>query len=120
MASREHPRYANFDWPDYEFREYPMMVYPGATDQKKPYGPDGKPLKGVIVNSAEEAAEALMGDEAPALVPTDSPGTSRLETEEDRKLSAIAQAEALGVQVDKRWGLAKIEAAIDEHVAAAG
>lgn len=119
MAFKEHPRYANFEFPDYEFHEYPMMVYPGAPDQKKPYHPDtGKRLKGVVVANEEEMRRVLgdPDDTAGARVAAGSPDTQRLESPEDLKEKAIRQAERLGVKIDKRWNIERIEAAIDQHV----
>lgn len=118
MANREHPRYQSHEWPDYEFNEYPMMVYPGAADQKKPYGANGKPLAGIVVNNEAEFREALGLDEdgkAPATV--EDKGVTRLKTEADEQADLLAEAEVLGVKVDKRWGLAKLQDAIDTHKA---
>jgi hypothetical protein len=114
---REHPRYASMDFGDYEYQEFPMMVYPGAVDQKKPYGADGKALKGIVVQSEEERDQVLgLGAyakaEPPAMV-TDS-GKERLRTAEDDRLELIAKAEALGLQIDKRWGAARLEEAISQ------
>jgi hypothetical protein len=112
--AREHPRYASMEFPDYEYREYPMMVYPGAPDQKKPYDPKtGKPLKGVLVENDEEYARVMAKDAE--LVPTISPGVQRVQTAEDEKEALLVRAAQLGVQVDKRWGIAKIQDAIDNH-----
>lgn len=126
MARREHPRYETTDWEDYEFREFPMMVYPGAKDQSKPYGSNGKPLKGIIVQNAAEAREALgldepeEGEKAPApkksaTVPTGAKNVDRLRNEDDDKADALAEAEVLGLKVDKSWSVARIQDAIDTH-----
>jgi len=114
---REHPRYASMDFGDYEFHEFPMMVYPGANDPRKPYGADGKPLKGIVVQSEEERDQVLglgaYAEKAPPEMVADS-GKERLRTPEDDRLELIAKAEALGVQIDKRWGAARLEEAISQ------
>lgn len=136
MAKREHPRYENTEWPDYEFREYPKLVYPGAPDQSKPYGANGKPLKGIQVNNPEEEREALGldapegGEEADPkerrvststragkTMQTSAKGVDRLRNEADEKEEMIAEAEALGVQIDKSWSPARIADAIETHKA---
>lgn len=112
---KEHPRYTNFEWPDYEFREFPMMVYPGAPDQKKPYGRDGKPLKGVLVNDEAEYAQVMGDGGTAATVETSASGVSRVRTEADQKAALVEEAETLGVTFDKRWSVARIQDAIDAH-----
>lgn len=124
--AKQHPRYEGTDWPEWEFREFPMMVYPGAADQKKPYGDDGRPLAGVIVNTPEEADAALgIVREAPEpevkapakpveFVPAENTaGVQRVKTPEDEREELLAEAEQLGVVVDKRWSVARIQDAID-------
>jgi hypothetical protein len=129
MAKREHPRYENMEWPDWEFQEYPMMYYPGAPNQKKPYihAPGsvdhGKPLKGVIVNNDEELKSLIEADRRAAageesgieLTATSAKGVSRVRTEADVKAELIEHCEAAGVTFDRRWGIAKLQEAIDEH-----
>lgn len=142
--AKEHPRYEGTEWGGWEFQEFPMMVYPGAPDPKKPYDKHGKPLPGVIVQNVEEAAAVMPkpeAEEAPAgaeaLAPVaeapapvaevpaapvatveTSPGVSRLETDEDVKVRLLAEAERLGVTVDKRWGVGRLQDAIDSADAA--
>jgi hypothetical protein len=95
------------------------MVYPGAKDPSKPYDSRGKPLRGIQVANAEEERQALgLADEdtpKPTLVPTSAPGTSRVQTPEDEKAQLIQEAEVLGVTIDKRWSVARIQDAIDTH-----
>lgn len=137
MGKREHPRYENTEWPDYEYREYPKIVYPGAKDQSKPYGANGKPLRGIQVNSEEEEREALGleddGAEAETAAPTtarkngaqrggatvstSARGVERLRTEEDEKNDLIEEAETLGIQFDRSWSPARLQDAIDTHKA---
>lgn len=123
--AKEHPRYANMEWPEYEYREYPKMVYPGAKNPAKPYDAKGRPLRGILVKDEAEEAE-VMGEPAPQqereperetgrLVPTGSANVERLKTPEDEKAELIERAGVLGVQIDKRWSIAKIQDAIDTH-----
>lgn len=112
---REHPRYAAMadHWPDYEYNEYPRMAYPGAPDPKKPYDAKGKPLKGVLVENDDEYNRVMAKDAE--LLPTISPGVQRVQTQEDEREALIVRATQLGVQFDKRWGLARLQDAIDSH-----
>jgi len=108
------------EWPDYEFQEYPKMVYPGAKDQNKPYVTKpgrafGKPLGGILVNNEEEERQALSlpDEDDDSLIETGAPGTRRLVTEDDERTALIERADVLGVQVDKRWSTARLTAAIE-------
>lgn len=124
MARREHPLYENADWDDYEFREFPMMIYPGAKNPRVPEYwsaeddiPRGKragELKfvGVTVENDEELDRVLGG--AKTLT---QGNVTRVETEEDERLGLIVKAGQMGVQVDKRWGVSRLKAAIDEAAA---
>lgn len=119
--AREHPRYANMEFPDYEYREFPMMVYPGAPDQKKPYGKNGRPLRGVIVNDEAEYAKVMTAEAGakPVLVSTGAAGVERVQSAEDERLAALKNARELGIpNVDGRWSLARIESAVDAYTAA--
>src|SRR4051812_22663121 len=111
--AREHPRDASMEWEEWAFKEFPMMIYPGAPDPKKPYDAKGKVLPGIIVNSPEEADAALGIDRseepaAPApkaaaarrLVPGPTKDTQRLSNDEDDRKELLEEAEALGVQID--------------------
>lgn len=121
MARKEHPLYENAEWPDYEFREFPMMVYPGARSPKNPEYfseddelPRGKhvgDLKfvGVIVQNDEELDRVLGG----AKTVTEA-GVTRVRTEEDDRQALIVKASQMGIQVDRRWGVSRLQTAIDE------
>lgn len=109
--AKEHPRYAETEWEAWEFREYPMMVYPGAKDQARPYDERGRPLPGVLVQNADEARQA-MGLEV-STVATSSKGVARIETDDDSRERVIAEAKALGIKFDKTWSVARIQDAID-------
>lgn len=126
--AKEHPRYQFTEWPDYEFHEFPMMVYPGADDPLKPYDAKGKVLPGVIVNNAAEADTALGIDrseepeagapepkpKAGKAVPSASPGVSRMETEDDQHTALNEEAATLAIpKFDKSWSLARKQDAID-------
>lgn len=129
MARKEHPRYESTEWPDYEFHEFPMMVYPGSKDGGKT--PDRDPSRPgkflqtpVTVNSEEERRLALDID-AP-VEPEREPertrtlvdagnGTQRLQTPEDERNDLMERLDTAGVQFDRRWGLARLQDAWDEH-----
>jgi hypothetical protein len=129
MARREHPRYENTEWPEYEFREFPMMVYPGSKDGGKTPDPDprrpGKFLQEAVTVASEDERRAALdlapaepesapAPKAPKLVQTGSKGVSRLETPEDERTALLQAAETAGIMVDKSWSTARIQAAIDE------
>lgn len=141
--AKENPRYEHTVWPDWEYREFPMMVYPGAADplvaEYITEGPrKGQPIAGVIVKDAAEADEVLGIDrtdgaaaapapkpEAPRyspkkkIVPTDSPGVSRVSTVADEHAELDAEAERLGIpKFDKSWSPARKQDAIDTFKAA--
>ena len=123
--AKEHPRYADTEWPAWEFREYPMAVYPGSSDggRTPDPNPDWNPgqkhskrwlQECVIVQNEEERLQVLGGD---AKTVTDSSGAQRVATEADERAALIAEADRLGVVIDKRWSLARIQDAIDSHKA---
>lgn len=124
--AKTHPRYAEMEFPDWEFHEFPMAVYPGSADGGKTPDRDhrGQPRQqAVIVQNEEERRTVLEIAEAVAPEPAFTPaaklvsegGVQRLATEADERADLISQAEVLGVQIDKRWSLARIQDAIDEH-----
>lgn len=114
MARREHPRYENMEWPDWEFREYPMMVYPGAKDIRVPeYHKDGKLAgklvhPGVIVQHDGELEKVLAGE-----IELNESGTGLI-TDEDVRGGLIQELTRLGVQFDRRWGIEKLQNALDD------
>lgn len=105
--AREHPRYEATEWPEYEFREFPMVYYPTASDQMKPYDSKGKRLDGVTVQNQEEL-DRLLSNTA-ELQRTSSPGLKRVQTVEDAHAEAVVEAGQLGVKIDRRWGLERIQ-----------
>jgi len=119
MAYKEHPRYALTQWPEYEFHEFPMMVYPGAADPRVPeYSEeDGRKLKfpGVTVANQEEL-DKLLGGGAETIRDGDK---VRVKSEDDERAELLQEAEHLGVSVDKVWSTARIQDAIDTKKAAA-
>lgn len=133
MARKEHPRYENTEWPDYEFHEFPMMVYPGSADGGKTPDADpskpGKFLQTPVTVHDEAERRAVLEidtpvDPEPARAPSralvdNGDGTQRLQTAEDERNELISKLETAGVQYDKRWGLARLQDAWDEHARAA-
>lgn len=116
MAKREHPRYENMDWPDWEFREFPMMIYPGAPDPRVPvYHTEGRQrgklkFAGLVVNDEDELARALAEGEDVATITED--GRQRLTTAEDDRQALIAECDERGLKIDRRWASARLEDAI--------
>lgn len=119
--AKTHPRYAQMEFPEWEFEEFPMMLYPGAKDPRKPeYHAEGKRkgslvYPGVIVQDEEEAKALLAGT---VTAVTDTRGAMRLETHEDRMSDLHAEASRLGITFDKRWSETRLQAAIDDAKAA--
>lgn len=105
--AKEHPRYANTEWPDPEFQDYPRMVYPGGLDSKVPAAqvkrllPGAKPgpNQGVIVNDPEEERIVMAG--------------GVIVREGDEKAELLNRAERLGARVDKRWGVEKLREVVE-------
>jgi hypothetical protein len=79
------------------FREYPKWVRPD--DGREPF----------IVHSAEHEAAAL----PPPSVPTNDKATTD-------KAALRRDAESLGIEVDGRWSVERIQTAIDTHLAKDG
>lgn len=134
MARREHPRYENTEWDEYEYREFPMMIYPGSKDGGKTPDPNPR-LPGQFlqkaVTVANEAERRAVLDLAPEETDTPAPkkprliegatkGSSRLETPEDERLALLQVAETKGIKVDKTWSIARIQDAIDTFDADVG
>lgn len=92
-----HPLYTGMVFPDYEYREYPKMVYPKGIDAKDD---KGKPIPGIVVNNDEEEARVMNTGTPPVR-----------EADEIVRLTTLADVK--GVQIDKRWGVAKLTAAIE-------
>lgn len=85
--------------PNAEENRYPKMVYPDDPP---------KPGTGKIVNSKDEH-DALIAASAPAPAPEPDD-----DDKADDKDALLAQAEALGLDIDKRSSVAKIKAAIEK------
>lgn len=88
--------YAGMNFPEYEFREYPKFI---QTDRKKDPRTGEFTVVGVTVNSATEEAEVTKTGKAP-------------EREEDERARLLKVAKQNEINVDARWGAAKIEAAL--------
>jgi hypothetical protein len=95
------PIVPNIDFPDYEFVEYPKMVYPGSSDGKPKTNGKGQSEPGVLVNNAAEEAEVMATGAAPV-------------RDEDEQARLQTLCEINGVQFDKRWGAAKLTKALTE------
>jgi hypothetical protein len=85
-------------------REYPKALYLRGWDDLSAYV--------TVFDAAGETASRAAGyrhlhDPEPAMppVPVDAPA--------DEREALLARAEALGVDVDRRWGLARLRAALD-------
>ena len=89
------------EFPDYEYREYPKMVYPGTKDGKPEVNGKGQAKKGVVVNNEAEEAEAMSTGETPVR-----------EGDEQARLQKLCEIN--GVQFDKRWGAPKLTKALTE------
>lgn len=101
QGTSNYNRYTDWEFPEYEFSEFPKMVYPGAEDPKKPYDSKGKPIPGVLVNNEAEEATVLAGE--------------TVVHEADVRAELIHQATSRGMQFDKRWGPERLQAAIEAH-----
>lgn len=94
-----HPIYANIQFPDHEYREYPKHIA-----KELSVDVDGKPIgrKGVddfvLVNDENEERIAQGGGE---VIRTD-----------ELKATLIEQAKAMGVMIDKRWSPERLRAAM--------
>lgn len=113
----QNTMYDHMEFPPYEFNEFPMAVpVVDGVVQKTPYDAKRKAHPVVIVNSEEEL-EALMQDQAD-LVPVNPDAVvtaQRVKTEDDERDELYLRAEQLGVKVDKRWSIERIQKALDEE-----
>lgn len=88
--------YEGIEFGEYEFKEYPKFI---QTGEKVDLSTKTKTPTGVLVYS--EAEEA-------ALTATGKPPVR----DEDERTRLLKVAKQAGVEVDARWGLPKIEAAL--------
>lgn len=112
-----HTVYDSMQFPDYEFREFPMgiPVHNGKI-MDSPYDGNHKAYPVVIVESQAEL-EALRGPEV-TLVPVKAGDTTmRVESEDDVRAALYIQAEQTGATIDKTWSVPRIEDTIKRHVA---
>jgi len=100
----------NMEFPPYEFREFPQAVpVVGGKVMPTPYDERGKSHPVVIVESHAEL-DALQGPEVTLVPVTEGAGHAmRVENEDDIRAVLYTQAEQAGVQIDKRWSVARIE-----------
>ena len=120
---RNHTMYDDMAFPDYEFREFPMAV-PLVNGEpcldpkvlKDPYDRSGRkpvPYPVVIVRDRGELED--LRAESATLIPQDRAGAvSHVETEDDVRERLYLRASQLGVKVDKRWSVERIEKAIED------
>lgn len=110
----------NMEFPPYEFREFPQAI-PVVDGQVMPTPYDGRnKAHPVVIVESQEELDALMGPKV-TLVPVSEAapdGPKRLESEDDIKAALTQQAKHLGISLDQRWGPARMESFIQEHVAA--
>lgn len=92
---------------------YPKMVYPG----------EPKPGTGIVVNSKEEHDEWLAKQKpaenklVSAAVSVKAPTADTADEDADDKEALLNTAIGLGIQVDRRWGVERLKAAIAEKQA---
>lgn len=116
MSTKRMPnRYDNMDFPRYEYREYPKLLYLEGRGKGKPF---------VRVENAEEEAAAVAAHEAKTVkAPPQAPEPDADTGSDDNQRQQITDArealDALGVKYDKRWGLDKLQAALDGATAKA-
>ena len=115
MSTKRMPnRYDNMDFPRYEFREYPKILYLEGRGKGKPY---------VRVANAEEEAAAMAAHEAKTkasapkavAVAVDTPDEGAADDIQKQQIADARSAlDALNWKYDKRWGLDKLQAALTD------
>lgn len=105
--AKVHPRYEFADFGEWSFEEFPLAIYPGAPDPRKPvYYPKGDPKYGqlkfpaVIVADEDELRAHLSNA---ATVEDATSGATRLRTAADDVADLQKEAEDIGLTYDKRW-----------------
>jgi hypothetical protein len=115
--TRKQQRNTAFDqmeFPEYEFHEFPAAVpVVNGKVMPTPYDENNKAHPVVIVNSQDEL-DALRGPEVVLVPVSGDSNTLRVENEDDIRAVLYVQAEQAGVQIDKRWSVARIEATLQE------
>lgn len=101
MPNLYDDRYEKLNFPDYEYREYPKVVYPHSPDGKPVANGKGQQEGGVTVLNAEEEAAVMATKSLPVR-----------ETDELERLHMLCSVK--GIKCDKRWGVDRIIAAIVE------
>ncbi len=114
MADRKqlnHTMYDHMVFPEYEYAEFPMAVpVVDGVVQDTPYDENHKHHEVVIVGSQAEL-DALKGPGV-VLVPINPDAVTsaqRVESEDDIREALYEQAKQLGVNIDKRWSVPRIE-----------
>lgn len=107
--------YDDMAFPDYEYREFPMAVpYVNGRVMESPYDENNKAHPVVMVNSQDELDE-LSGGKAEVVPQNYEKTVSKVKTDDDEKDELLVKADQLGVKVDKRWSVDRIEKAIKDH-----
>lgn len=118
--------YDKMQFPEYEFREFPMAVpmvdgVPCFDPDvlKKPYDFSNprkpKPYPIVTVKSQEELNQLRAGEvEVTPPNPHNATETQRVVTEDEEREALYVRAEQLKVKIDKRWSVERIEKAISD------
>lgn len=104
--------FSNFNFPEYEYREYPMWVTLDGDGHptEEAYNPK-KP--GVLTRVQVRDYDELMALQAgEAEIGSDQ----MIRTEDDERADLYTAAAQAGAKIDKRWTVEKIRQAIDEHV----
>lgn len=101
MPNLYDDRYQKLNFPDYEYREFPKVVYPDGVDGKPKTNGTGQAESGITVLNAEEEA-AVMASKAPPVRASD----------ELERLQAICEVK--GIKYDKRWGHDRLVTTIEE------
>ncbi len=107
--------YDQFDFPDYEFAEFPMAVPVNEAGevQKTPYREptkSGKIETWPVVHVKDQAELSALLSGA-AVIPAS--GAARVESEEDVKDRLVLRAGQVGAKVDRKWTPERMEAAIE-------
>lgn len=119
-----HPRYLNmverWEVENEEWREFPMMVYPGAADPRVPeyqepgdkgYKPGSLRFEGVIVQDEEELEKVIAGD-SHSISRTED-GLARASTSKDEHDALLQEAANISLKVDRKWSPQRLRDAID-------
>lgn len=115
MPQNVHTAFDKIEFPPYAYREYPKAI---------PVDEEGKPVddhyvaagakkltqRPVVIVRSRREEDALRG---PGVTTVEvSPGTYRVENEDDVREVLFEQAETRGVAIDRSWSVERIEQAL--------